>query len=71
MQYKLYIENQTPYLINNLNGEKEYKILCIDSSETFIKVEGLLYTDKIRMYVKNIQNFDCAKMRNILPECYV
>ena len=70
-QYELLVEDNTPYLINLLNGVKEYKVVCIDRNETLIKIEGLIFEDSIRKYVTDIKGFDYTKMRNILPECYI
>ena len=70
-QYEFLIEEGIPYLVNSINRVKEYKITCIDSTSTLISVEGLTFTDRIRMYTKNIKGFDKDQMKKILPECYI
>jgi len=71
MQYELMIEEGNAYLIKSVNGIKEYKIVCIDKTSTLISVVGLTFTDKIRMYTKNIKGFDRSQMLEIFPECYI
>jgi hypothetical protein len=70
-QYEILIEQRTPYFINSMNGIKEYKVICINGTSTLISVEGLIFTDKIRMYTKNIKGFDKEQMKELLPECYL
>ncbi|MDD3591730.1 MAG: hypothetical protein PHO65_03770 [Sulfurovum sp.] len=65
------IEDRKAFLIHCISRVKEYEIICIDKTSTLISVEGLKFTDKIRMYTKDIKGFDEKLIMDILPECYI
>lgn len=71
IQYEMLIEDRKAFLVNCISRVKEYEIICIDKTSTLISVEGLIFTDKIRMYTKDIKNFNENLIMNILPECYI
>ena len=71
IKYELLIENENPYLRNLTSGVKEYEIICISSDSKFINVVALTFTDKTKMYAKNIKGLTADIMRDTLPQCYV
>lgn len=71
LDYSLWIEGKIAYAKHFSNPKLDYEIKCIDSDMQRIRVEALYFNDKIKMEVKNIDNFDLEAIQDILPECFV